>query len=178
MNCEQVREVLDAFVNGRKSGEESRAVRLHLASCAACASSLSPSERIEILPALDDEIEPSEDYAARFHAKLQNQKMGMLPVYAKEKRRASPFWLSAWGRPWQLAALGALAMLLVAGVFLRRPGGTSNEPDNLNDLAIAENLHLLQDMAVINNLDLLENFDTIEKLAPALESSKEQRSNP
>ena len=69
MNCEQIREVLNAFVNGRMSGDESRAVRLHLASCAACASRLSPAERVEILPALDDEIEPSEDFAAALPGK-------------------------------------------------------------------------------------------------------------
>jgi hypothetical protein len=45
-------------------------------------------------------------------------------------------------------------------------------------MAIAESLNLLQDMAVINHLDLLENFEEIERLTPALEGSKEQRSHP
>jgi anti-sigma factor RsiW len=173
MNCEQIREVLNAFVNGRMSGDESRAVRLHLASCAACASRLSPAERVEILPALDDEIEPSEDLAARFHGKLQQRKMET--SYTKERSGGLSF---LWRRPWQIAAVGTLAALLMAGIFLRHSGDGLNVPDPMNDFSIAENLSLLQDMPVINNLDFLENFETIEKITMTLEGSKEQRSNP
>jgi anti-sigma factor RsiW len=173
MNCEQIREVLDAFVNGRMSGDESRAVRLHLASCAACASRLSPAERVEILPALDDEIVPSEDFAARFHAKLQRRKMESSS--AKERSGGLSFF---WRRPWQLAAVGTLAALLMAGIFLPHSGDGLNVPDTVNDFSVAENLSLLQDMPVLNNLDFLENFETIEKITLTLEGSKEQRSNP
>ena len=172
MNCEQIREVFEAFVNGRMSGAESRAVRLHLASCAACASILSPAERVEILPALDYEIEPSEDFAAGFQQKLRRRKME-----SSSKERSGGF--SFVGRrPWRLTAVGALAALLMAGIFLRHSGERLNLPDNLNDFSVAENLSLLQDMPVINNLDFLENFETIEKITPTLEGSKEKRSNP
>jgi anti-sigma factor RsiW len=173
MNCEQIREVLNAFINGRMSGDESRAVRLHLASCAACASRLSPAERVEMLPALDDEIEPSEDFAARFQEKLQRRKTKS--SYAKERSGGRSF---VWRRPWQLTAAGALAALLMAGIFLQHSGDRLNVPDNLTDFPVAENLSLLQDMSVINNLDFLENFETIEKITLTLEGSKEQRSNP
>ena len=172
MNCEQIREVLNAFVNGRMSGDESRAVRLHLASCVACASRLSPAERVEILPALDDEIEPSEDFAARFQEKLQRRIMESSS--ARERSGGLSFF---WRRPWQLAVVGALA-LLMAGIFLRPSGDGLNVSDTMNDFSVAENLSLLQDMPVINNLDFLENFETIEKITLTIEGSKEQRSNP
>jgi hypothetical protein len=163
---------LDAFLNGRMSGEESRAVRLHLSCCAACASSLSPAEKIEILPALDEAVEPSEDFAARFHAKLQQRETAASPAFSKEKRGSA--WLF-WRRPWQLASVGALAALLAVGIFVRYSGNGSRLPDSLSDPLIAKNLSLLEDLPVVNNLDLLENFDTIEKMTPALEGSKEQR---
>ena len=173
MNCEQIREVLNAFVNGRMSGDESRAVRLHLASCAACASRLSPAERVEILPALDDEIEPSEDFAAGFQQKLRRRKMES----SSANEQSGEF--SFFGRrPWHLTAVGALAALFMAGIFLRHSGDGFNLPDNLNDFSVAENLSLLQDMPVINNLDFLENFETIEKITMTSEGSKGQRSNP
>ena len=175
MNCEQIREVLKAFISGRMSGDESRAVRLHLASCAACASRLSPAEWVEILLALDAEIEPSEDFTARFQGKLRRRKMESLSLSAKERSGG----LSFFGRrPWQLAAAGALAALLMIGIFLRHSGNGLNVPDNLNDFSVAESLSLLQDMPVINNLDFLENFETIEKITLTLEGSKKQRSNP
>jgi anti-sigma factor RsiW len=173
MNCEQIREVLNAFVNGRMSGGESKAVRLHLASCAACTSRLSPAERVEILPALDDEIEPSDDFVTRFQGKLQRRKMESSP--AKERSGGLSFF---WQRPWQLAAVGVLAALLMAGIFFRHSGDGLNLPETINDFSVAENLSLLQDMPVINNLDFLENFETIEKITLTLEGSKEQRSNP
>ena len=175
MNCEQVREALDAFLSGAMSGEESRKVCRHLASCAACAARLSPEDKIEILPALDEEIEPTENFAARFQYKLRHRKRESTAVYARERAG----WLSFLRRrPWQLTAVGALAALLVGGIFLRHSGDGLNFSDNWNDLPVAENLSLLEDMPVINNLDFLENFEAIETLTQGLEGSKEQRIRP
>ena len=164
MNCEQIRDLLRDFADGNLDGEKSRAVRVHLASCAACASMLSPADRMEILPALDDEIEPSENFPARFHARLQDR--------SRDKQRDA-WWrrIAAWGYPWKLAAAGVLTVLLAAGIFWARyPGGRSEPPESLSDfppaedLPLIEDLPLLQDMAVISHLDLLENFDAIEML--------------
>jgi hypothetical protein len=176
MNCEQIRIILKSFGEGALNAETSRAVRKHLASCAACASSLSPAERMEILPALDDDIEPSADFALRFQSMLQERRRGAASV-----SRPIPWWkvVFVWGRPWSFAAAGALAAVLIAGVFW---GGylraTRELPKDMNELSIAEHLPLLQDMAVISNLDLLEDFDTIENLTPGVEGVKARRSNP
>ncbi len=157
MNCEQIREILMDFLDGKLDGERARAVRLHLASCTDCASRLSPADRMEILPVLDEEIEPSAGFAARFQARLRERSVS-------GQREAWWRRLRAWGYPWKLAA-GVLIVLIAVGVFWGRfPGRSSNLPENLNDLPLAENLPLLQDMAVISNLDLLENFDAIEEL--------------
>ena len=146
MNCEELKGVLNAFLNGRLSGEASRSVRRHFASCAACASLLSAADRIEILPALDDSIDPSGTFAARFHSRLHIQQRK--PV---------------WKYPWTLAS--AAALILGVGIFLSQYlNRTATVPENQNDLPIAENLPLLEDMAVIQHLDLLENFDAIENL--------------
>jgi hypothetical protein len=174
MNCGQVQEVFNSFMEGTLRGEESRAVRMHLAFCHTCASKLSPFELMEILPALDQEIEPSQDFAWRFHAKLQERRQAFM-------KRPNPWWRSvfAWGRPRQLAAIGALAALMAAGIFLGKyPGSARNPAEYFNDIAVAENLPLLKDMAVISNLDLLEDFDAIEDLTLEPEGSKIQRSNP
>jgi hypothetical protein len=111
---------------------------------------------------LDDEIEPSEDFAARFHARLQERRgAGGIDKQGDSWWR----WVAAWGYSWKLAAVAAVVVLMAAGIFLARyPRGIPEAPDELNDLAIAENLPLLQDMAIISNLDLLENFDAIETL--------------
>ena len=174
MNCEQVGQVLEAFMNGTLNGEEARSVRLHFASCAGCISKLAPSERIEVLPAIDEEIEPSEDFAVRFHARLQERRRHATDNRVKPWRIG----LSAWARPWQLAAAGALAALVIAGLFVGRYSGGIPDQYFGSDIAVAENLPLLKDMAVISNLDLLEDFDTIENLNLTPEGSNTLRSNP
>ena len=168
MNCQQIREAMEAFMNGKLRGEESREVRRHLASCDACSSRLSPSEWMEILPALDEEIEPTEDFSSRFHARLQERRSHRIPWWRK---------ISAWGRPWQLAAAGALALALV-GIFLVRYLGEPTDQAEYADIAVAEDLPFFDDMAIISNLDLLEDFDIIENLDLRPEGSKIQRSNP
>jgi anti-sigma factor RsiW len=155
---------LEAFMNGMLSGDESRAVRLHLASCVRCTSNLSLSQRIEILPALDESIELSEDFASRFDARLQERRGHQ--AFSKQQ---DPWWrrISGWRRPWPLAAAGVLVALVAVGIFLgRHPGDTTDQPVYFNDIAIAESLPLLKDMAVITNLDFLEGFDMIENLPP------------
>jgi anti-sigma factor RsiW len=177
MNCEQIDEIKKAFMNGEVSGEQARAVRLHLASCAACASHLSPAEWVEILPAIDKEIEPTRDFSERFYARLEaRQNENALPIRTK-----AFLWFSlvTWGWSHRLAAAGAFTALIVVGIFIGQY--LSESPDRpflYGELSIVENMDLLQDMAVINNLELLENFDAIESLASDAEILDRQRSTP
>ena len=154
MNCEQAQERLEHMAVGKLGGEDARAVRMHLASCAACSARLTPSQWVEILPAIDETIEPSADFAQQFYAKL--------------RARPKPWWRriagGSWTRPF--AAAGAMAAVLLAGiVVIRYPDFRQDRASDLNDFRIAENLLLLEDMAVVSNLDLLEDFDTIENLS-------------
>jgi hypothetical protein len=153
MNCKQARESLELLSAATLSGQDARDIRVHLASCADCAAGLSAEQWAEVLPALDETIEPSGDFALRFHAKF--------------KARPEPWRkrIMAWGWPRQLAATGTLAALILAGVFMiRYPYSAQNRAAILNDFGVAENLPLLEDMAVVSNLDLLEDFDVIEDL--------------
>ena len=154
MNCEELKDALNAFLNGTLSSEESRAIRRHLASCAACSSLLAPSDRIEVLPALDEEIEPSGRFAASFHSRL-NERRGRLQ----------------WGYWWKYAAAVAVVVLGIGIFFGQYFTGTLPVAESPEDLPLAEDLPLLEDMAVIQNLDLLENFEAIENL-PEKESEQ------
>jgi hypothetical protein len=154
MNCEQAQEQLEHIAVGDLSGEDARAARMHLASCAACSARLTPSQWVEILPAVDETIDPSEDFAQRFYAKLGG--------------RPEPWWRrmagGSWVRPFAVA--GAMAAVLLAGILvIRHPNFRQDRAGDLSDFRIAENLPLLEDMAVVSNLDLLEDFYTIENLS-------------
>jgi hypothetical protein len=161
MNCEQARESLELLSAGSLSGDDARDVRMHLASCASCAGGMRNEDWVEVLPALDETIEPSGDFASRFHARL--------------KSHPKPWWrnIAVWGWPRQMAAVGTLAAVILAGILMIR----SYEPrldraPYLNDFGVAENLPLLEDMAVITNLDLLENFDIIEDLPSLIDQGE------
>lgn len=154
MNCEQAQERLEHITIGTLSGEDARAVRMHLALCAACSARLTLSQWVEVLPAIDETIDPPEDFAQRFYAKLSV--------------RPKPWWRRIAGgslmRPFAVA--GAMAAVFLAGILvIRHPDFRQDRAANLNDFRIAENLPLLEDMAVVSNLDLLEDFDTIENLS-------------
>jgi hypothetical protein len=160
MNCEKARELLERVIAGDLSGEEARSVRWHFASCSTCAAGLSASQWMDILPVMDKTIEPSGDFAIRFHSKLQ--------------ARPQRWWkkVLVWGWPRQLVAAGALASMILAGVLvLRHPVGRPDRFGDTGDIGVAQNLPLLQDMPVINNLDLLEDFDAIENLPHLMKES-------
>lgn len=166
MNCDKTRELLESLISGKLSGEVSRAVCAHLASCRDCASGLSASEWIEVLPVLDEGIEVSGEFSARFHAKLRER----LHSRSSNGWSGASWWVrvAGWGWPRRLAVAGSLAALVVAGILLGRlPDSAPDYPAAYSDLGIAENLPLFEDMAVINNLELLEDFDTIENLPTA-----------
>ncbi len=164
MNCKDVQPVLEAFLNGKLSGKSSLEVRTHLASCSECSSNLGALDRIELLPALDEQIEPDSEICARFSTKLEqhrNQRAGNgLPARAR-------WWhVTAWGWPRRLAAAGALAALATVSVYLGRYPANEVQSGTFSysELEAAENLPLLRDMALISDLDLLENLDTIDAL--------------
>jgi anti-sigma-K factor RskA len=167
MNCENTSELLESLRIGTLDHEESRKFRGHLISCRRCASLLNASDWVDLLPALDEEIEPSGDFPARFRARLRARH----PQASGAGLRA-PWWkvISAWGRPGRLAALGVVAALAAVGVFLSRyPGGEQERAAAYEDFGAAEHLPFFEDMSVISNLELLEDFDTIENLPPVKE---------
>jgi anti-sigma factor RsiW len=167
MKCHQVQSLLKPFLDGKLSGDESFGVRSHLASCRDCASKLKSTEWIEILPALDEMIEPSEDFNARFYEKLEARQRQ--PDYSKRPDRSVWSRLMAWGWPWRLAAVGTLATLIVAGIYFgKSPSEALDRSAVYYDIGVTENLPLLQEMTLINNLDLLENLDAIESM-PSLD---------
>jgi len=151
-------------MDGSLSGEKARAVRMHFESCSGCAANLAPSQWVEILPVLDEDIEPSQDFAVRLKARL--------------KAQPRPWWkeIAVWHWPRQLAAAGALAAVILAGILvLRYPGARQDRSEYLSDFGVAENLPLLEDMAVVSNLDLLEDFDAIENLPHLMQEEKNNR---
>jgi len=166
MNCKETREKLEEFLAGRLGGAEARGIRMHLASCSGCAGTLPALDLIEVLVAMDPEIEPASDLQERFFRRLERHRASGSAAARESRSWWQPFLRWEFGR--QLAAAGALATALALGVYLakHRVEKPASSPAIAGDIAIAEDLPLLQDMRVIENLDLLEDFDTIQSLSP------------
>ncbi len=163
MTCREIQMQLGAFLAGELSGDLSRSVRRHLASCKACAALLNREDLAELLPVLDETIRPSAGLPARFHARLEAHQR-------KQSRKFQPrksFNLLSWSWPARLSAAGAMAVAVIAVGLLFQMRSSRNYLSAPTDaeITIVQNLPLLQDMPIIENLDMLEDFDSIENLA-------------
>jgi anti-sigma factor RsiW len=164
MKCDLNRNELRRFLAGELSGAESSRIRHHLAGCPSCAATLSVVDRTELLPALDEVVEPSENLRTRFHATLrEHHRRRQVPMQWWQK-------LMPVGLPGRVVLGGAVAALVIGGVLLRLQQPATPPP--APDVAIVENLQLYQDMAVIRDLDLLEDFDDINGMAEHEAASK------
>jgi anti-sigma factor RsiW len=163
MNCQETKDLLKPFLDGELDGNSMAQIRRHLATCRECASVLKPEDLMEILPVLDDSIEPSEDFTDRFYTALEK---GRSRKMSRERSQASVVkrsWLPRWS--WGLAAAAALTVFVSAGLYLRQsPLPDPEVTEVLYDFDVAENLPILKDMALISDLDLFEDMEAIENL--------------
>ncbi len=162
MNCEELERSVKGFLSGELSREDATIVRAHLASCRDCRMRLDSLDRIEILPALDETVEPSPDMRARFHARLIRHRSRSDTGLRRKPGSRLDIW---WTRPRLAGAALAAAIIVGAvlgGIWLRTP---QDAEVTGRDLAVAENLPLLRNMDVISNLEILENFEEIQAMA-------------
>jgi anti-sigma factor RsiW len=163
MNCQETKDLIKPFLNGDLDRNIMQQIRRHLAACKECASGLDPRDLMEILPALDDSIEPSGDFSDRFYAALEMRRNWKpapqkLPVSGMKR-----YWLPRWS--WGLAAAAVLTIIVSTGLYLRQSRFPAPEAaDVFYDLEVTENLPLLKDMALFSNLELFENMDAIENM--------------
>ena len=162
MNCQYAKDLLKPLLDGKLREDVLHEVRKHLASCSECRSGLSPQDMMEILPVLDESIEPSENFTSRFYAELEKRRREV-PEERSAPSGMKPSWLLGWSRG--LAAAAALVVLVAVGVYFKQ--SPSRPPDTsavFYELEVTENLAFFQDMGLIENLELFEDLDVIENL--------------
>ena len=163
MNCQEAKDLIKPFLDGDLDRNAMQQVRRHLAACRECASGLDPQDLMEILPVLDDSIEPSEDFTDRFYAALEtgaSRQSSPERLHAADSKRSG---LPRWS--WSLAAAAVLTVVVSTSLFFRQSQySIPDVEDVLYDFEMTENLHLLRDMELLSNLELIENLDTIENL--------------
>ena len=155
MNCKLAVDNLKALMEGDLPADEARETRRHLLACPSCSARLTPEEWVEVLPGMEEEVEPSADFARGFYRKLDRR---------REAGRA-PWWSVTWARPGHLAGAGALVLVVLLGVILGRlPWGARTMSGPAVEPGMEETVAILKDMGVLHHLDLLEDFETIADL--------------
>jgi anti-sigma factor RsiW len=142
MKCEEVKNELTAYVDGRASDGARRGIEEHLAVCAACRTRA--EEFRKIWSVLDEApaIEPSFGFDARLRQRI-----------AAEPKRPRFLWFVPQPRLALSMALLAAMLVLVVKLPTRNP---VTQPQS----ATVEQ----EDFNAIKNLNVLENYDVVTKL--------------
>src|SRR5262245_57346540 len=113
MNCRDVRNQLDGYVDGELTATENEAVRSHLETCAACTAELAAVRAVkDRAAALPVEIEPGDDLWPGIERAIAGDSTGV-----KAHPRSRRLWPAAWtpGSPtWRAAATVAAAAITIA----------------------------------------------------------------
>jgi anti-sigma factor RsiW len=139
-NCEDIRELLSARLDGELTAEEARLLDGHLASCEACRGELAELERTwKALGELSD-VEVPAGLDQRVIARATGSKR---PTSASRR-------ILRWVYPLSAAA----AVLVAVVVAFHMKSGVAVD---------LETHQIVKDMDVLQNLDVLEHLDVLEQ---------------
>lgn len=162
MNCREFQDNLKEYREGKPIGDGLVQVREHFRACAACRSGITARDLVEILPAFDTSVEPSDDFSSRFYAELKTRASRETADFRVKSGEPKASWLS--GGYLKLAAAGVMILLVSAGIYFK---GVSRMPDTsavFYEIEVTENLEMLKDMALLEDLEFFEDMDAIESL--------------
>jgi len=162
MNCQEFQVMLKACKEGQSQQDGSRLVREHLRVCSVCRAGMTARDLVEILPAFDSSVEPSDDFSSRFYGELKfrtSRKTSDAPPQTPGRKTS---WLSSWHL--KLAAAGVMIALVSSGIYFRDSFQVPDTSAVFYEIEVTENLALLQDMALLEDLEFFEDLDAIENL--------------
>jgi anti-sigma factor RsiW len=159
------------YLRGELSADERARVGAHLEECAQCRDFAEASSAIlsNLARVVDNVREPDwASYRGELKRKLRASRAGDAGVRGKWRWRRADVRLPAFGWPSMAMGAVAVAVLAIAIVTHRGPGGSVPAPgvdqlDLQQDLSSAD-VGLLANYHVVEHLDLLENYDVIEHL--------------
>jgi len=125
MDCEQVRELLDAYALGAADAAEAAAIEEHVADCVRCWSSLDETQRVAASLALSTALQKAPpSLRSRVLARTERRRRPALPPFPKRLRG---LWPAATG----VLAAGAVAALAFALVLQAEVNDLRGDRDRL-----------------------------------------------
>src|SRR5215472_9832412 len=171
MKCEQIAELLPAYLQGSLNPDQQRNVEAHLEQCANCSEEVVLWQKLSLLPV----EQPSPATRARFEAMLQAYLAGRQPEHnAKWKERASSWNVFHWLR----SPLGAMAYgvaLLVIGLWVGLHVGSPKESQSQELADMQSQLATMKQLVV---LSMLQQQSASSRLEGVTWSTRDQQLDP
>lgn len=153
MKCRRVEKDLSAYLDGRLSDEAKRRVEGHLKTCPRCGERFEELSRIQSALSEFPRRDPSPFLWTRVKAGIESGE-GKAPAPGSVWSRLKP---SPVVSRWAVVVVASL-VLVAGGVLLS--GDRQDPRDYLGlEVAIAEDLELLEHFDLIQNLDFLESWE-------------------
>ena len=162
MNCNDLKNMISAYMDGELKGPEHHLIKKHLATCRSCRKEVENQEKIWQLLGEYEGIDPSPDYAERFWNRVENRSSW------REKIR------SIFGpgdmRPRWVPAVGLACVLIVVSTIAIRlqfpPPELNNVIASLSeiDLDMVASVDILEDYEIIQEIDFFSDLEFIERL--------------
>ena len=150
MKCDEIKQLLIAYLDGELSAEQAAAVQQHLADCPDCAREHRLLQCTWEMLLEDDDVEPSPDFARNFWHRVRgaepHEELSVPPGQARARLRRVLTWAPA------LAAGFTIAFL--AGWFV---GGAGQQ--NGTDAAFLHDYEMIQEIDLLENLPVLQVAD-------------------
>ena len=162
MNCYELRQYVDRFVEGEIGASRRKRIERHLQTCSDCYAVVRVHQKLWMMLGEMNEIEPAPDYLERFRQRADTD----APWYLGLTETARAFFHRRWSIP---AFSVAVAALLVAAVvsltmFPQFPSDGSIAADSDIDMDLLTHMELVENFDIINEFELLSDLEVIEKL--------------
>lgn len=169
MRCDQVKKMIPVYIDGGLGQDETRLVKEHIASCAACQKEQHALERSWKVLGEWKNIDPVPGYVSRFWTKASLEQ----PWYETVARNIGEA-LEGLRRRRLVPVYAAVCVLLITGVFSLRNYYQMREVEELvvnldqeelemaEDVELAGNFDLIEDMDFWEDMEVIENTDSLE----------------
>jgi anti-sigma-K factor RskA len=150
INCNEVRDILDAYAIGALGVGESAQIEVHLADCVRCWEELGKAQRTAALLALSVPIQQAPpDIERRIMAEVRREVASIRQV---PKARLLQKLRIGWASAAAALATASLAALAFAGVLQAQVNDVRNENDNLESQLLTANRELGRQIETVNSL--------------------------
>lgn len=165
MRCDQVKKIIPVYMDGELGREETRLVKEHITSCAACCREIEAFEQSWAMLGEWKDIPPRSGYISRFWTRVSQElswreRIGKAVKEGLQNRLPAPAFVTA-------------CLIIIVGILASRyyshirdtdqmlAGLREDELEMVENIELAENFELIEDMDFFEDMEIIENLDSL-----------------